>query len=420
MPGPRPLPAPLRRLSRRLPRPVRAPLREIARAFGLRAPEPPRAPAGPLSELSLRPVKREGDQIRHSAVLRLASGKKQLLSFWVPRCAADAVTDRADPFVLAALHYAMADGAALHVRKAAVSPSLLRNLEEFQRAWASWRPEYLSAVPLFADQEAEARHVAPAAITAFSGGVDSTYTVYRHLIAPESPRERPLCAGMMMHGFDIHPSDREGFAGALARAHRIAADLDFELIPVRTNFGFPQPQWVDGQGLYLAAALTLLSGRFGAGLISSTGTYDHLVVPWGSNPVTDWMLGSKSFEIVHYGTAASYFDKVRALAAWPAARDNLRFCWEGPQKDRNCGRCRKCVQVGLIFRSAGVPAPFDEPLDVEVVCEMLLAIRDDANEFSHWTMELILAGVEEQGIAEPWVELIRRELPNFRVPAAGA
>ncbi|MFN3586135.1 MAG: hypothetical protein ACK4UT_01410 [Moraxellaceae bacterium] len=32
------------------------------------------------------------------------------------------------------------------------------------------------------------------------------------------------------------------------------------------------------------------------------------------------------------------------MAAWPAAIERLRVCWSGPQKDRNCGRCLRCVR----------------------------------------------------------------------------
>ena len=78
--------------------------------------------------------------MRFSARLTAATGEARSLWFALPRRHADAVTRRADPFVLAALHHSMRSGRALHVRGAPASPSLLRNLDEFQRAWAMWRP----------------------------------------------------------------------------------------------------------------------------------------------------------------------------------------------------------------------------------------------------------------------------------------
>ena len=42
----------------------------------------------------------------------------------------------------------------LHVH-AGVSPSLLRNLEEFQAAWACWRPGHYARIGISADAERE-------------------------------------------------------------------------------------------------------------------------------------------------------------------------------------------------------------------------------------------------------------------------
>jgi hypothetical protein len=387
------------------------PLRRRARAGVERA--------GAADELTVQPPRRDGERVRFSARLATTTGERRTLWFSLPRRHADAATRRADPFVLAALWGAMRSGRPLRVRGAPVSPSLLRNLEEFQRAWVAWRPRRLQAAALLADDESEARRPGPGAVAAFSGGVDSCYTVFRHAVAPDVARPRELRAAVMVHGFDIPRDDPAGFAGALARARRALAGVEVELIPVETNVR-TGVDWLDGHGLCLAAALTLFGGGFGAGLISATGTYRQLVLPWGSNPVTDPLLGSQSFEIVHSGAALDYIDKVRALAAWPAALENLRFCWEGEPRGRNCGRCRKCVQVGLILQAAGVASDcFDEPLAPDVIARVLEQIRNEPNPFSHWTMQMILEGAEAQRLDAPWVEWLRRELPAFRVPPGG-
>jgi hypothetical protein len=361
--------------------------------------------------LSVQPPRVDGERVRFSAQLVAATGEERSLWFALPRRHADAATRRADPFVLAALHRAMRSGRALRVRGAPASPSLLCNLDEFQRAWAMWRPERLRVVPVSADAVQEARAPA-AAIAAFSGGVDSCHTV---LCGADAALSRALRAALMVHGFDIPRDDAAGFAGALARARRSLAGVELELIPVETNIR-SGVDWLDAHGLCLAAALSLLAGGYGAGVISATGTWRQLVLPWGSNPLTDPLLGSRSFEIVHAGAAVDYIDKVRALAAWPAALENLRVCWQGEKRDRNCGRCRKCVQVALILEAAGAALDcFDEPPPPDVVMRVLREIRDEPNPFSHWTMRMILSGADERRLDAPWIGWLRRELPRFRL-----
>lgn len=91
-----------------------------------------------------------------------------------------AITKSCDPFVLATLFNAMRVPADLIVH-GTVSPSLLQNLDEFQSAWVSWRPGWYKKIEILADDEREAgRAPTSAGITAFSGGVDSSYTVFHH------------------------------------------------------------------------------------------------------------------------------------------------------------------------------------------------------------------------------------------------
>ncbi len=43
----------------------------------------------------------------------------------------------------------------------------------------------------------------PRAIAAFSGGVDSTYTIWRHTMGGAERLTRKIEAGLLVHGFDI-------------------------------------------------------------------------------------------------------------------------------------------------------------------------------------------------------------------------
>jgi hypothetical protein len=125
--------------------------------------------------------------------------------------------------------------------------------------------------------------------------------------------------------------------------------------------------------------------------------------------MSDWLLGSASFEIIHDGAAHNRLEKVRRLTQWAEALDNLRVCLEDPRHDRNCGRCRKCLLTYLAFRV----------LDVEPRCfettPSTAALREWAGHFtSHRLfvadMRAIVEEADRRGLQEPWVRAAKRRL----------
>jgi hypothetical protein len=262
-----------------------------------------------------------------------------------------AITDNYDPFAIATILTAMNQGTDLVVH-GEVSPSLLRNLEEFQAAWSSWRPEMYRIVQMSAETEREPAIASETerAISAFSGGVDSCFTAFRHRTGRCGRLQRNLEAGLMVHGFDI-PLKEPVFDQAVERSRKMLNSVEMELIPMATNFReVIKIHWEDVFGTAIASCLHLLLGSYTAGLIASSHSYPVISFPYGSNPLSDRFLSSQRFEIVHDGAIAARWDKIQEIMNWPEALENLRVCWQGEQKDRNCGRCEKCIRNILNFR----------------------------------------------------------------------
>ena len=355
-------------------------------------------------EVCVSPLQLSAGTIRISSTLKSPT-RQGTLWYELDDRHAPAIVDRADPFVLGTLILAMREGCDLRVSGAAVSPSLLRNLEEFQQIWHAWFG--LPIVDMVAEEEREATRP-DGAVVAFSGGVDSAFSAYSH--STDARRSAPLRAGLMLHGMDIPRSDRIGFDGARRRSSRMLDSLGLDLITVTTN------AWDLLPGIHthfpavgVAAALQLVGGQFGTGLMPSTATYSQLVLPLDSTPMSDWLLGSASFEIIHDGAAHNRLDKVRRLTQWDEALDNLRVCLEDPRHDRNCGRCRKCLLTYLAFRV----------LDVEPRCfettPSAAAVREWAGSFtSHRLfvadMRAIVEEADRRGLQESWVRAARRRL----------
>jgi hypothetical protein len=308
------------------------------------------------------PIFKEGN-VELAATLEKNQGEQQRIWFRLPSANLTILPANLDHFVLSVLFTAMGAPADLEIH-GGVSPSLLRNLTEFQQAWSLWLPDRYHPVELSASSYGDLpRVVGNDVIMGFSGGVDSSFTAWHHRPNQFEHQSKKLVAGVMVHGFDIPISQPEVFARAADKSRKMLSSIGVGFIPVVTNLRDQRSDWGDSHGAALAACLTLFQGQFNTGLIASSNPYNYLRFPWGSNPITDWMLGNVSFQIINDGSGFDRVDKIRQISQWKEAKQYLRVCWEGEHKDGNCCRCVKCVGAMLIFRAVGqdsLPAfPYD-------------------------------------------------------------
>ncbi len=340
------------------------------------------------------------------AVIENPKGERIPLWYRVPAGHLSAITKGPDPFVLGTLFKAMRESTDLTVH-GDVSPTLMQNLEEFQEAWACWRPKVYSKIEISADQEREQplSSNSDAALMSFSGGVDSAFTAFRHRTGRGGRLTRNLQAGIMVHGFDIPLEQISIFERAAQRSAKMLSSLGMTLIPVVTNIREIGGNWEDVHGAAVASCLTLFQGGYSTGLMASTEPYTNLVLPWGSNPLTDRLMSSHAFRIVHDGAAFSRCDKIREIAHWPEALQYLRVCWQGDRKDRNCGRCEKCIRTILNFRAVGLGLP--ECFAEDVSDSQILRVNG-LNPVQLAYFEEILATAKAAPISESWVAALEQ------------
>ncbi len=321
------------------------------------------------------------------------------------------ITQSCDPFVVATIFLAMQQRTDVVVH-GEVSPSLLQNLAEFQAVWTCWCPKRYRQVEITADVEREQLKAdSNKAIAAFSGGVDSCFTVFRHSTKRCGRIGRNLQAGLMVQGFDIPLEQQETFDRAAEKSRAMLASLGMELIPIATNFRELEQDWEDAHGTGIASCLMLFQRGFEAGIIASSDPYDALNLPYGSNPVSDWLLSSQSFQIVHDGASFNRIEKIREIANWPEVPANLRVCWEGSQKDRNCGRCEKCIRNILAFRvlGLGLPPCFEQ----DVTDSQILGIKN-LKKSQLIELDPIIAAARSAGISDSWVTALDRCISRER------
>jgi hypothetical protein len=171
-----------------------------------------------------RPVVSEDDgEIRVSARVEIETPCScdfpAELWFSFPSSYRDYVTDRADGFLAALLPLAMALGEPIEIG-GVLSPRLLRGMDDYQRVQSLWQSKRFEVVEIVSDELGELRadEVAGGVGCAFSGGVDSFHTLYRHLPENEPIESYQLTHCLIINGFggDLDIDDGEAFRRIVA------------------------------------------------------------------------------------------------------------------------------------------------------------------------------------------------------------
>lgn len=348
-----------------------------------------------------------------SVTLENSQQNQQKLWYRIPTNYRSILTSSCDPFVIAVLFLAMNQNTNLMVH-GEVSPSLLKNLEEFQTIWNSWKPEQYKIIQINPETEREQETILEKdkAISAFSGGVDSCFTAFRHHQEHCGRQKRNLKAGLMVHGFDISIEQKEIFPRAAQKSQMMLSSLGMELIPMATNFRkVIQLDWEDVFGTAIASCLSLVQKGYNIGLIPASYAYRDISLPYGSNPLTDPLLSSKSFAVVHDGAKFGRLEKIKEIHNWDEALVNLRVCWQGKQLDSNCGRCEKCIRNILNFRALGYGLPPCFPEDVTNKQIINLKLRGAGLD----AIEHLLKLIKINQISESWVKILQITVIKNRI-----
>jgi hypothetical protein len=304
------------------------------------------------------------------------------LFFELPQSRIDWLSDRSDAFLLALLLPAMQQGEDVEVR-GAVSPRLLLGLNEYQRAFNAWFPWRFQRVAITLRQEAAEVPAAGAVVaTAFSGGVDSFYTLWSHLPQNDADPRSAVSAALFVHGFDIPLENERAYREAYDAYDRMFAELGLELVSARTNAQHftPPRNWGVYHGAPLAAAAHALGRGLGRFYVPASHTYNDLV-PWGSDPRVDHLLSSETLQVVHDGAGTTRIAKTEAIGRWPATFGRLRVC--APRADgalANCGRCEKCVRTMLplqMVRALELQTSFPQRLERRTVRSCYYNVASD-------------------------------------------
>lgn len=363
--------------------------------------------------------------LRRCSLLRIDDGRttdSRELWFEVKGRFEPPAADDCDAYLLAMVMDAMHERRDLVIR-GSVSKTLLSNLVEYQAAWHKWLPADYGTVEMQPERIRGGETAREGALCAFSGGVDATFSVWRHTQRKFSHRSQNIKACALVHGFDIPLDQNAEYRNAFNRAEQTLRDVGLELIEFRTNYKLVAASpWGHSFACALVAALSNIKRLAGTCVIGSSEPYDMLVVPWGSSPITDHLLTSGEFAVIHDGANCDRTEKVAEIAGWTAGVDNLRVCWEGELTDRNCGKCEKCLRTKLNFLAAGHRVPPSLPGGDPAADIRSVYLRNDAVR-AEW--EQIYRHARAQAIRADWTHRLGRllghekELMDYLMPPRG-
>jgi hypothetical protein len=358
--------------------------------------------------LSIHPESPENKngRVEWRAVLETPAQERRTLWFRTAEAHESHLSSNADAFLIACLFHAMREGLDLRVH-GAVSSSLIRNLYEYQKAWTCWLPERYRMVTIEADHHpVEQRALAMRAISAFSGGLDSCFTIWRQVQRAIPAARYNVDTGLMVHGLDIPVQDAVAFEGAGKKTRRILESAGIAYLDVATNLRMLDGDWIDTHGAGVAACLHAMGRQHTAALIPGTHAYQALRFPCGSNPLTDPLLSSETLAIVYEGAGFSRVEKVREISGWPEALHDMRVCWQGAQLDRNCGVCSKCVALAICFAVNELPIPPSMPITDLAASIRAVMKHEPLEKYGIIRMQERLVIAKVRGIQAPWVRAV--------------
>ncbi|MFT3733126.1 MAG: hypothetical protein QM780_17190 [Hyphomicrobium sp.] len=323
--------------------------------------------------------------------------------------------DGGDFALIAMLPIAMNAMTDLHA-EFAVDSTLLDGLDHYQEIWHSWRPDLFKKKIKITTAGETSRPPSShqAAVAAFSSGLDSTFTLSRHVNNDAGRATRNVRTAVMVHGFDMPLEAESGFETLARNGSAICSELGVDLVTVKTNWRRIIPNWEMTFGAGLSSVLQQFSKRHDVALVATEESYQNCFPVWGNSFWTDRFFSSSRLKIESDGGAYDRIERARYVGRHRALIPHLRVCWVGPRTGENCGVCPKCVLTKLNFVAAGVsrPWPFPQELTAELVRAMPLRTR-----WQRQFLELILSKMKDNPEVDP--EIVEAVAERLDIDRAG-
>jgi hypothetical protein len=284
-------------------------------------------------------------------------GLPDVLWFKYPERYQNGISDRADTFLSALILVAMTVGEDLEC-KGDLSPRLFYAMEEYQQIFSRWLPKVFTPIHIQPANLSPAPETSGQYASAFSGGVDSFFTLKQALYPDPGKPVWPIRYGLFIQGTpDIPLIYSQKFETFAKQYTALFNELDLELIPVRTNLmqfsanRIAFNPFLEAPIIGCALGLSpLLSGVF----MPSGRLYERYRVT-ATGPITAHLLATEAFEPASSGAAYTRIRKTQAIADWAPAQKYLRVCFgfNSESTETNCSHCGKCIRTRMDLNMLG-------------------------------------------------------------------
>jgi hypothetical protein len=286
--------------------------------------------------------------VRMTGLVERGTGDQFEIWFEVSCALEGDLSSSGNPWLIAMLPYAMETGETIS-GELATDAFLVENVKGVIAVWCEWYPQLKAPsiqVPLAPFDTGRVQGGRVAAF--FSGGIDSWFTVLRHMPELEKAAVGRLDDLVTVHGFDIPIESPREFERLRLPLATKAQELGRQMIVIKTNLRRNNSLWAKGWGwLTHAAGLStcalILEPRFGSVLIGSSYPFGGLG-PWGSHPMTDQLFSTSYLAVKHDGASFDRVEKTMLVAHHNVALSDLHVCWQ-QQSGSNCGHCSKCIRT---------------------------------------------------------------------------
>ncbi|MEX2670187.1 hypothetical protein [Candidatus Uabimicrobium amorphum] len=241
------------------------------------------------------------------------------------------------------------------VIKGKLSPRLLFGLREYQRVFHSILKDKINFIDI------EPNALKPdlpyvknsSAISLFSGGVDSFYTLYHHNRQNEKVSDYQISHLLFAHGLDIKLEEQTIFERVFENYNDLANRLDVHLVKMKCNFRRYIPDYSMFHAPCFLALAQCISKNFSCIYIPSTLSYRNPAI-WGSTIYTDHCFSTEKTFVFHNGANKDRTQKIEQLIFWKETYSHLRVCFSPNIEKNNCGKCEKCLRTMIPLNNLGM------------------------------------------------------------------
>jgi len=268
------------------------------------------------------------------------------------------ISGRMDAFAAGLFPVALASGENIRV-EGDLSPELLFGMGEYQRAYNNWFPMDSHVVDISVSNVSSLPYsqAGKACVSLFSGGVDSSYTVYSHLVDNQPLKSFQLDYSLFVQGFDIFHQDSDFYDACYRKYVTELGDSGVKLLSSNTNLQFFTSglrNWRHIMGGAITAVGMALDKLINYYLVPSGLALNDLR-PEGLTAMADHFLSTETFKVIHHGATVPRIEKLNRIKEWSVAHRSIRVC-TNPMKrtcDQNCGACQKCVRTLIMLDIIG-------------------------------------------------------------------